>query len=125
MILSIGTDLAEVERIRKAHLRFDERFLQRIYTPVEITYCFRKANPYERLAGRFAAKEAAMKAIGTGLAGGVSWQDFEVANMPSGKPTLTFKGAAAEHAARLGVAVVHLSMTHTTSLAMAVVILES
>jgi holo-[acyl-carrier protein] synthase len=84
----------------------------------------RKANRFERYAARFAAKEAGMKAIGTGWRRGVRWQDFEVANLPSGKPTLRLYGVAAEVAAGLKVRVVSLSLTHTAELAMAHVILE-
>lgn len=125
MIVGTGTDLAEVDRIRQAMERFGPRFLERICTPAEIAYIERKANHYERFAARFAAKEAGMKAIGTGWRRGVRWRDFEVVNLPSGKPTLRFHGVAAQVAARLGVKTVSLSLTHTAQLAMAMVILES
>lgn len=124
MILGTGVDLAEVHRIRASVERFGERFVQRIYTAAEIAYVERKANRYERYAARFAAKEAGMKAIGTGWKGGVTWQDFEVANLPSGKPTLRLHGVAAQIADRLGVRNVSLSLTHTSELGMAHVILE-
>ena len=124
MILGTGVDLAEVHRIRASIERFGERFVRRIYTPAEIAYVERKANRYERYAARFAAKEAGMKAIGTGWKRGVTWQDFEVANLPSGKPTLRFHGVAAQIAYRLGVRNVSLSLTHTSELGMAHVILE-
>lgn len=124
MILGTGVDLAEVPRIREAIERYGQRFTSRIYTPGEIAYVERKANRYERYAARFAAKEAGMKAIGTGWKRGVRWQDFEVANLPSGKPTLRLHGVAAEIAARLGVKAVSLSLTHTAELGMAHVILE-
>lgn len=125
MIVGTGTDLAEVDRIRAACERFGPRFIQRVFTPGEIAYVERKANRFERYAGRFAAKEAGMKAIGTGWRRGVRWQDFEVANLPSGKPTLRFHGVAATFAERLGVKNVALSITHTKEMGMAVVILES
>ena len=124
MILGTGVDLAEVSRIRHAVERYGQRFIGRIYTPGEIAYVERKANRYERYAGRFAAKEAAMKAIGTGWKRGVRWQDFEVANLPSGRPTLRLHGEAARIAERLGVKSVQLSITHTAELGMAHVILE-
>jgi holo-[acyl-carrier protein] synthase len=124
VILSIGTDLAEVPRIRDAHARFGDRFLQRVFTPHEIAYSLAKANRFERLAARFAAKEALMKAIGTGLTRGVSWHDVEVLNLPSGRPTLRLSGQAAVHAQGLGARFVHVSLTHTATMAMAVVILE-
>jgi holo-[acyl-carrier protein] synthase len=124
MIVGTGVDLAEVPRIRACIARFGARFVERVYTPAEIAYVERKANRFERYAARFAAKEAGMKAIGTGWTHGVRWQDFEVANLPSGKPTLRFHGVAAQVALRLGVRNVALSITHTAELGMAHVILE-
>jgi holo-[acyl-carrier protein] synthase len=125
MIVGTGIDLAEVPRIRHSIERYGRRFTERIYTPREIAYVERKANKFERYAARFAAKEAGMKAIGTGWRGGITWQDFEVTNLPSGKPTLAFHGKAAEVAARLGVRHVSLSLTHTAETGMAFVILEN
>jgi holo-[acyl-carrier protein] synthase len=125
MILGTGIDLAEVPRVRASIERYGERFVRRVFTDKEIAYVERKANKYERYAARFAAKEAGMKAIGTGWRGGIRWQDFEVVNLPSGRPTLNFHGVAAEYARRLGVANVQLSLTHTADLGMAFVILES
>src|SRR5437879_324648 len=124
MILGTGVDLAEVGRIRDAVERYGDRFIHRIYTEAEIAYVERKANRFERYAGRFAAKEAGMKAIGTGWKRGVRWRDFEVANLPSGKPTLRLHGEAARVAETLGVKAVSLSITHTAALGMAHVILE-
>jgi len=124
MIVGTGVDLAEVPRIRASIERFGARFIDRIYTPAEIAYVERKANRWERYAARFAAKEAGMKAIGTGWKRGVRWQDFEVANLPSGKPTLRLHGVAARVADKLGVRNVSLSLTHTAELGMAHVILE-
>jgi holo-[acyl-carrier protein] synthase len=124
MILGTGLDLAEVDRIRAAIARHGRRFIERIYTPAEIAYVEPKANRFERYAGRFAAKEAGMKAIGTGWKHGVSWQDFEVSNLPSGRPTLRLHGQAARIADQLGVKLISLSITHTAELGMAQVILE-
>jgi holo-[acyl-carrier protein] synthase len=124
VIVGTGVDLAEVPRIRASIERFGQKFVHRIFTPAEIAYVERKANRYERYAARFAAKEAGMKAIGTGWRRGVTWQDFEVANLPSGKPTLLLHGAAARFALKLGVKNVSLSLTHTAELGMAHVILE-
>src|ERR1044071_2292301 len=124
MIVGTGIDLAEVPRVRASIERFGSRFINRIFTPAEIAYVERKANRFERYAARFAAKEAGMKAIGTGWKRGVRWQDFEVANLPSGKPTLRLHGVAAEVASRLRVRNVSLSITHTAELGMAHVILE-
>jgi holo-[acyl-carrier protein] synthase len=126
VIVGSGIDLAEVDRVRKAIERFGPRFVERVFTPAEIAYVERrKASRFQRYAGRFAAKEAGMKAIGTGWRRGVRWQDFEVANLPSGKPTLKLHGQAAKVAERLGVKQVTLSITHTASVGMAVVILEA
>ncbi len=124
MIVGTGVDLAEVPRIKASIERYGEKFIKRIYTAAEIAYVERKANKFERYAARFAAKEAGMKAIGTGWRRGVRWQDFEVANLPSGKPTLRFHGVAARFAEALGVKNVSLSITHTAELGMAHVILE-
>jgi holo-[acyl-carrier protein] synthase len=125
MIVGTGVDLAEVPRIRASIERFGAKFIDRIYTPAEIAYVERKANKYERYAARFAAKEAGMKAIGTGWRHGVRWQDFEVANLRSGKPTLHLHGVAARVAETLGVRHIALSLTHTKELGMAHVILEN
>ena len=125
MIVGSGIDICEVARIRAAVERFGDRFLKRVFTPGEIRYADAKANRFERCAARFAAKEAGMKAIGTGWRRGVRWVDFEVVNLPSGKPTLVFHGKAREFAERLGVTNVALSMTHTSAQAMASVVLES
>ncbi len=124
MILGSGVDLCEVPRIEAAVSRYGSRFLQRIFTAREIAYANRKANRFERYAARFAAKEAGMKALGVGWTGGIAWRDFEVVNLPSGRPTLTFHGRAAELAAKLGVRNVALSITHTKEQALAMVILE-
>ncbi len=124
MIVGTGVDLAEVDRIQASVERYGQRFLERIYTAAEAAYVERKANRFERYAARFAAKEAGMKAIGTGWRRGVRWLDFEVANEASGRPTLRLHGRAAEIAAELGVKRVSLSLTHTAATAMAQVILE-
>ena len=124
MIVGIGIDVAEVPRIREAIERHGRRFIERIYTPGEIAYVESKANRFERYAARFAAKEAGMKAIGTGWRRGVRWQDFEVSNLPSGKPTLLLQGVAAQVASRLSVSNIALSLTHTAQQGVAIVILE-
>ena len=125
MIVGIGIDIAEVPRVQDAIQRFGERFLERVFTPGERRYCDSKANRVERYAARFAAKEAAMKALGTGWNHGVRWRDCEVVRMPGGRPTIHFHGKAAEFAAKLGVKNAALSITHTKEQAMAQVILEN
>ena len=125
MIVGTGIDIEEVSRVRASIERFGNRFLHRIYTEGEIRYCDSKANRVERYAARFAAKEAAMKALGTGWSHGVRWRDCEVARMPGGRPTIKFHGEAGEIAARLGVKNAALSISHTTEQAIAQVILEN
>lgn len=125
MIVGTGIDIAEVPRIRDTIARFGTRFIGRVFTEGEIRYCESKANRIERYAARFAAKEAAMKALGTGWNFGVRWRDIEVARKPGSRPTLLFHGKAAEFAARLGAKNVALSLTHTAEQAMAFVILEN
>src|SRR5215469_5934392 len=125
MIVGTGIDLAEVPRIREVIERHGERFLKRVFTEGEIQYCESKANRIERYAARFAAKEAGMKAIGTGWNHGVRWRDIEVCRQPGGRPTLAFHGKAAEFAAKLGTKNVALSLSHTAEQAIAQVILEN
>ena len=125
MIVGTGIDIAEVQRIRQAIERFGERFLRRVFTDEEMRYCDAKANRMERYAARFAAKEAAMKALGTGWNHGIRWRDVEVRRQPGSRPTILFHGKAAEFAARLGAVHVVLSISHTTEQAIAQVILEN
>jgi holo-[acyl-carrier protein] synthase len=125
MIVGTGIDIAEVPRIGQSIARFGDRFLQRIFTAGEIRYCDSKMNRAERYAARFAAKEAAMKALGTGWSHGVRWRDCEVVRLPSGRPTIHFHGKAGEIAATLGVKNAALSLSHTAEQAIAQVILES
>jgi holo-[acyl-carrier protein] synthase len=124
MVLGMGTDLVEIERVQRSIERFGERFLERVFTAGEIAYCMRKKAFAESFAARFAAKEAGAKALGTGISRGVSWREFEVTRAPSGKPSLVLAGRAAELAADLGVTRVSLSLTHARELAMAVVVME-
>ena len=125
MIVGLGLDIAEIDRVEAAIARHGVAFLDRVYTPREVAYCERHKHKYERYAARFAAKEAAMKALGTGWRRGVRWRDIEVANAPSGKPTLNLAGFARQFADRLGVKEISLSITHSGNLALAQVIFES
>jgi holo-[acyl-carrier protein] synthase len=124
MIVGTGIDIVEVPRITAAITRHGERFIRRVFTENEIRYCEAKANRCERYAARFAAKEAGLKAIGTGWDRGVGWRDVEVKRQPGSRPTLSFWGRAAEIAASLGVKRVSLSISHTAQQAIAQVILE-
>jgi holo-[acyl-carrier protein] synthase len=125
MIVGSGIDIAEVPRIRHSIERFGDRFLNRIFTAGERSYCDSKANREERYAARFAAKEGAMKALGTGWSRGVRWRDCEVVRLPGGRPTMKFHGKAAEFALKLGVKNIALSLSHTAEQAIAQVILEN
>ncbi|HKW18844.1 MAG TPA: holo-[acyl-carrier-protein] synthase [Terriglobales bacterium] len=125
MIVGTGIDIAEVRRIAESIERFGDRFIQRVFTEGEIAYCESKANRMERYAARFAAKEAAMKALGTGWNHGVRWRDVEVHREPGRRPTIKFHGKAAEFAARMNAKNVSLSISHTRDQAIASVILET
>jgi holo-[acyl-carrier protein] synthase len=125
MILGTGIDIAEVPRIRESIERFGDRFLRRIFTDGEIRYCEQKATRFESYAARFAAKEAGMKALGTGWSRGVRWRDIEVVRPKGQRPTIQFHGEAAVIAAKLGTKNVALSLTHTSDQALAHVILEN
>jgi holo-[acyl-carrier protein] synthase len=124
MLIGTGIDLVEIGRIQRSVDRYGARFLDRVYTPAEQAYCLRKRLASESFAARFAAKEAAAKALGTGIRYGVTWLEIEVVREPSGRPTIQFHGRAAQLALRLGVHRASLSITHTDALAMASVILE-
>lgn len=125
MILGVGLDLVAVERIRRLRERHGERFLRRVFTDAEAQACLTRADPAPSLAARFAAKEAGMKALGTGWGGGVGWLDLEVVGEPGTVPRLVLRGRAAELAGARGVGAVHLSLTHDAGVAAAVVFLES
>ena len=124
MIIGLGVDIAEIDRIEAAVKRHGQAFLERVFTQAEVSYCERHKKKFERYAGRFAAKEAAMKALGTGWRKGVRWRDIEVKNQPGGKPVILFAGASGEHAKRLGAKRYSVSITHSGNLAFAEVILE-
>ena len=125
MIVGLGVDITEVDRIEAAIARRGRALLERLFTPSEIAYCEKHRNRAERFAGRFAAKEAAMKALGTGWARGVRWLDIEVVREPSGKPTLKLSGATRAIADNLGVKNIALTITHDGNTALAQVIFES
>ncbi len=127
MIFGIGNDLAEVDRIRTAieDPRTGKRFRDRVFTPGEQEYCEqRRAAKYQSYAARFAAKEATMKALGKGWGRYVGWLDVEVVRPRGSRPTIVLHGKAREYAQALGVERFHLALTHTASLAEAVVIAE-
>jgi holo-[acyl-carrier protein] synthase len=121
-ILGLGFDATDIPRIGTTFERYGDRFLRRVFTDGEIAYCTRRRNPVPHLAGRFAAKEAAMKALGTGHSRGVLWKDIEVVRL-SGPPQLRLHGGAAARADRMRVRSSLLTITHSEALAMAQVLL--
>ena len=124
LVIGLGTDLIEIERIAHSVERFGDAFLRRVYTPGEIAYCQRKKNAAESLAARFAAKEAGAKALGTGISRGVSWREFEVRRLPGQRPELHLSGRAAAVAEGLGIRRISLSLAHSQGLSIAVVVAE-
>ena len=124
MIVSIGIDIIEVARIREVLLR-TPHFVERVFTPAERAYCDnRGAVAAKHYAARFAAKEAALKALKTGWRGGISWQDVEIGSLESGAPFLTFHGEAQKLFEQSGATRAHLSLAHTSEHAIAQVVLE-
>jgi holo-[acyl-carrier protein] synthase len=129
MIIGIGNDLIDIRRVEKVIGRHGDRFIQRIFTEVEIRKSERRHQRIASYAKRFAAKEACSKALGTGMANGVFWRDMGVVNLPGGKPTMALTGGAAERLAALTPpghrAVIHLTITDEFPLAQAIVIIEA
>jgi holo-[acyl-carrier protein] synthase len=121
-ILGIGFDATDIPRVADVFRRYGDRFLRRVFTEREIAYCTRRRDPVPHLAGRFAAKEAAMKALGTGHSRGVLWKDIEVIRV-AGPPQLRLHGGAAARADRMRVRSSLLTITHSEALAMAQVLL--
>ena len=119
-MLTTGVDIIEIPRIQQVLDRYGQRFLDRIFTPGEIAYCRGRA---PHLAGRFAAKEATMKALGTGIRG-VSWKDIEVTREESGAPSVKLHGRAEERAKRMRVGEISLSMSHSREYAVAFVVAQ-
>jgi holo-[acyl-carrier protein] synthase len=124
MITGIGIDVVQNDRIRQSIERFGDRFLNRIYTEGEIEYCKKFTPPDKHYAARWAAKEAAFKALGTGWAAGVKWRDVEIVKLESGKPELHLHGDALAHATAAGAKRFYVSLTHDQLISAAVVILE-
>lgn len=124
VIVGLGLDIAEIDRIAQALTRHGKAMLERLYTQREIAYCESHKDKFERYAARFAAKEAAMKALGTGWSRGVRWRDIEVVNAPGGKPDLQLQGAARQIADGLRARHISLTITHSGNLAVAQVVFE-
>lgn len=124
-IVGIGLDLVKIARVEAMARRWQDRFLQRVYTEDEQRASFRRASPYASLAGRFAAKEAMLKALGTGWAAGVSWRDIQVLNEVGGRPVATVRGRTGVLVQQAGVTRIHVSLSHDGDYAMAEVILTN
>ena len=124
MIVGIGVDIVEVDRMRSAIARYGDHFMRRVFTADEAAYCRLCAHPEQRFATRFAAKEAALKALGVGWTQGVQFTEVEVTNNALGAPFVTFRGRALELSEGLGVARIHVSLTHHKDFAIAQVLLE-
>src|SRR5579884_2319668 len=122
-ILGVGIDIVHIPRLRLIAERWQDKFLGRVYTEAERSIVRRRAAPYASLAGRFAAKEAILKALGTGWSDGISWRDIEVLNDAAGKPVATVSGKTSALMARAGVTEIHLTLAHDTDYAIAQVIL--
>ena len=122
MIVGLGTDNIEIVRIGQMVERHGEAFLNRVYTPDEVRYCQRRKSSYQHFAGRWAAKEAVMKTLGTGWIRGVHWQDIEVQSQRSGRPVINIRGGAGEKAEELGIDEVLITISHCRSYATATAI---
>ena len=125
MIVSTGVDSVAIDRIERLWQQAGERFAKRVFTAQEIAYCTARARPAESFAARFCAKEAAMKCLGTGWASGLGFQQIEVGRDDAGAVRLELTGAAAARAAQLGIRRLHVSLTHTETVATAFVVAES
>jgi len=125
MIAGVGVDIVDVSRVAKLLERYGDRFLRRVFTDAETAYAMGGANRAERLAGRFAVKEAVMKALGTGKSQGILWRDVETVRGRMGKPVVHLHGHAVRWLKSLGGSHVHVSITHDGGKAVAFVILES
>jgi holo-[acyl-carrier protein] synthase len=124
MIIGIGTDIVQVSRIERV-LKKNPRFEQKVFTPAESAYCNSRANPAQSFSARFAAKEALMKALGTGWDNGISWLEIEVLNNEFGKPAISLSGTCAEAALSMGIKRLHLSLSHEKEYAIAYLVAEA
>ena len=124
MIVGIGTDIVEVDRIRESHEKFGVKFLDRILLPPEREYCLSHTDPAPHIAARFAAKEAIAKALGTGIGKSLGWRDMEIVREDSGKPTAKIHGQAQSLLQQTGATQLHISLSHTHQHATATAVLE-
>jgi holo-[acyl-carrier protein] synthase len=125
VIVGVGVDIVEIARIRRVVERWQDRFIRRVFTPDELAYALGRRDPAEHLAARFAAKEAVLKALGTGLTMGVRWREMEVRRPRGGRPTLRLTGRMQALGAARGVRALHVSLSHDGGYALAQVVAES
>jgi holo-[acyl-carrier protein] synthase len=123
-VLNTGVDLVEIDRLEQVMKRRGERFISKVFTPSERAYCEERPRPVIHFAGRFAVKEAVLKALRTGWGKGITWQDVEVEAGPSGEPSATLTGGARERADAMGLQTLHISIAHTEHYAVATAIAE-
>lgn len=124
MIHGTGVDLVEISRIKNSIQKYSGKFEERVFTPKEIDYCRSKAEPFKHFAARFAAKEAVLKSLGTGMAEGISWKDMEILNQESGRPVLNLSGKGRAIFNSLNLRDIHISITHDKQYAVAQAIAE-
>ena len=124
MIHGTGVDLIEISRIKNSMKKYSGKFEERVFTSKEIDYCRSKADPSKHFAARFAAKEAVLKSLGTGMAEGITWKDMEILNQASGRPILTLTGKGRDIFESLGLRHIHISITHDRQYAVAQAIAE-
>ena len=124
-IVAIGLDLARIDRLESVYSRHREKFLERVFTPGERSYCDRRASRMASYAGRFAVKEAVMKALGTGWSNGVTWKEIEVSRKSGSAPELILHGMTARIARMKGIHRFHVTITHDGGIAAAVVVAEA
>lgn len=118
-IVGLGTDIVEISRVASMIERHGDSFLERTYSADEIAYCASKKNAAQHFAGRWAAKEAVMKCLGTGFIKGIHWTEIEVVPQPSGKPIVRLSSSTADFASQLGIETIHLSLSHGKEYAVA------
>ncbi|CCQ92004.1 Holo-(acyl-carrier-protein) synthase [Nitrospina gracilis 3/211] len=124
MIHGTGIDIIQISRIQKSLENHAERFEERVFTPREIEYCRSRPEPFKHYAARFAAKEAVLKSLGTGMAGGITWRDLEILNRESGQPALNITGKCLEICESLKLKDIHISMSHDNVYAIAQAVAE-
>lgn len=122
MIVGLGTDIVEISRIDQMIERHGDTFLKRVFTELENEYCGSKKNKGQHYAGRWAAKEAVMKTLGTGFIKGIGWKEIEVINLKSGKPTIVISGGVELHAGEMGIEEILITISHSREFATATAI---